>query len=76
LSAAEVMPAARKAAAALAQRPVGAVMATKKLMRNAPALTARSHEEGKIFGERLKSAEAKEAFTAFREKRPPDFSKV
>jgi len=76
LPAAEVMPAARKAAAALAQRPVGAVMATKKLMRNAPALTARSHEEGKVFGERLKSAEAREAFTAFREKRPPDFSKV
>jgi enoyl-CoA hydratase/carnithine racemase len=76
LPAADVMPAARKAAAALAQRPVGAVMATKKLMRNAPALTERSHAEGKIFGERLKSAEAREAFTAFREKRPPDFSKL
>ena len=33
-------------------------------------------KEGKIFGERLKSAEAREAFTAFREKRSPDFSKI
>ncbi|MBI1361674.1 MAG: enoyl-CoA hydratase [Alphaproteobacteria bacterium] len=76
LPATEVLPAARAAAKALAQRPVGAVMATKKLMRNAEALTERANTEVKIFSERLRSAEAAEAFTAFREKRPPDFSKV
>jgi enoyl-CoA hydratase/carnithine racemase len=76
LASAEVLPAARAAAKALAQRPVGAVMATKKLMRNAEMLTERANVEVKIFSERLRSAEAAEAFTAFREKRPPDFSKV
>jgi hypothetical protein len=39
-------------------------------------LTERANVEVKIFSERLRSAEAAEAFTAFREKRPPDFSKV
>jgi enoyl-CoA hydratase/carnithine racemase len=32
--------------------------------------------EGAIFQERLKSAEAREAFAAFAERRQPDFSKV
>jgi 1,4-dihydroxy-2-naphthoyl-CoA synthase len=31
--------------------------------------------EGEIFGRRLKSPEAREAFQAFFEKRRPDFSK-
>lgn len=31
--------------------------------------------EGRIFGERLKSPEAMEAFMAFFQKRKPDFSK-
>jgi enoyl-CoA hydratase/carnithine racemase len=76
LPSADVLTAARAAAKALAQRPVGAVMATKKLMRNAEMLTERANAEVKIFSERLRSPEAKEAFAAFREKRPPDFSKV
>ncbi len=76
LPADEVLPTARAAAKALAQRPVGAVMATKNLMRNAETLTERANREVIIFSERLRSAEAAEAFAAFREKRPPDFSKV
>jgi enoyl-CoA hydratase/carnithine racemase len=76
LSAAEVIPAARKAAAALALRPPGAVMATKRLMREGMHLMARVQEESAIFGERLKSAEAREAFAAFAQKRAPDFSKL
>ncbi len=71
----EVLAAARKAAATLAQRPIGAVMATKKLMRDASIL-AHSRTEGAIFAERLHSAEATEAFTAFQQKRAPDFSKL
>jgi enoyl-CoA hydratase/carnithine racemase len=73
---AEVLPAARKAAAALALRPLGAVMATKRLMREGMHLMARVQEESAIFGERLKSAEAREAFAAFAQKRAPDFSKL
>jgi len=71
----EVIVAAREAARKLAQRPPGAVMATKKLMRDSEAILAHLRTEGKVFGERLKTAEAMEAFMAFQQKRPPDFSK-
>jgi enoyl-CoA hydratase/carnithine racemase len=71
----EVLTAARAAAKALAQKPVGSVISTKKLMRDAAALLARMDAESLIFGERLKSDEAREAFRAFAERRPPDFSK-
>ena len=75
LPAGEVLGAARRAAAEIAKRPPGAVLATKQLMRDGLHIMGRIHEESAIFGERLKSAEAMEAFTAFREKRAPDFSK-
>ena len=75
-AASEVEAAAREAAAKLAQRPIGAVMAAKKLMRDGEKILAQSRTESAIFGERLRSAEAMEAFTAFREKRAPDFSKL
>jgi enoyl-CoA hydratase/carnithine racemase len=76
LPAGEVIEAAREAAKKLALRPLGAVMATKKLMRDGEAILTQLRTEGAIFGERLRSAEAMEAFTAFREKRAPDFSKL
>jgi len=63
-------------AARLAKLPAGSLAATKRLMRNADALTAQIGAESQIFAERLKTAEAREAFTAFAEKRPPDFAKV
>jgi enoyl-CoA hydratase/carnithine racemase len=45
-------------------------------MRGDPAAAvARVEEEARIFGARLSSPEAKEAFAAFMEKRPPDFRK-
>lgn len=72
----EVVQVARDAAKKLAQRPLGALMATKKLMRRPEILLDQIKAEGVLFAERLKSAEAAEAFTAFREKRAPDFSKV
>jgi enoyl-CoA hydratase/carnithine racemase len=76
LPAGEVIQAARDGARKLAQRPLGSLMATKKLMRNPEAMLAQIQTEGAIFAERLRTAEAAEAFTAFRERRPPDFSKV
>jgi hypothetical protein len=48
---------------------------TKSLMRDEKALLARMSEEGGHFGRQLKSAEFKEAFTAFSQRRAPDFSK-
>ena len=66
---------AMAAAEALAARPPGAVVATKRLMRDHGAIAATMAAEGKLFAERLKSPEASEAFTAFAERRKPDFSK-
>jgi len=76
LPAAEVQAAALAAAKALAKRPLGSVMATKRLMRDTAAIKAMMEAEGKVFSERLKTAEAAEAFAAFAERRAPDFSKV
>lgn len=76
LPAGEVGAAARAAASKLALRPPGAVMATKKLMRDGETILTQLRTEGAIFGERLKSAEAMEAFMAFQQKRAPDFSKL
>ncbi|MGE0288176.1 MAG: enoyl-CoA hydratase [Bradyrhizobium sp.] len=60
----------------LARLPVGSLAATKKLMRNPAPLVAQIDAESQHFAARLKTAEAREAFTAFAERRPPDFTKV
>jgi enoyl-CoA hydratase/carnithine racemase len=60
----------------LARQPAGALIATKRLMRNSEALLAQMAAEGEQFAKRLRTAEAREAFTAFAERRPPDFTKV
>ncbi|BES70915.1 enoyl-CoA hydratase [Marinobacter nanhaiticus D15-8W] len=61
---------------ALAAQPPAAIRATKALITrpNKETLSATLLAEGELFGERLKSAEAAEAFAAFKEKRKPDFS--
>jgi enoyl-CoA hydratase/carnithine racemase len=71
----EVHAAARAAAAAVAARAPASVVATKALMRDESALLARMAQESGHFLRQLKSAEFKEAFTAFSERRAPDFSK-
>jgi enoyl-CoA hydratase/carnithine racemase len=60
----------------LAKQPLGSLVATKKLMRNGKMLVKQMQAEGEHFEARLKSAEAREAFQAFAERRPPDFAKV
>ena len=67
---------ARKAARKLAAQPLGALVATKKLMRERERILARMSEESAVFGQRLQTAEAREAFRAFAERRPPEFTKL
>jgi enoyl-CoA hydratase/carnithine racemase len=66
---------ARAAAVSIAARAPAAVVLTKSLMRDEKILIARMNEEGAHFARQLKTAEFKEAFTAFSERRAPDFSK-
>lgn len=66
---------AMAAAEALAARPPGAVVATKRLMRDGDAMQAQIAAEGAAFEERLRSPEAREAFKAFAERRKPDYSR-
>jgi enoyl-CoA hydratase/carnithine racemase len=60
----------------LAKLPPGSLAATKRLMRDPELLAAQIAAESAIFAERLTTAEAREAFTAFAERRPPDFAKL
>jgi enoyl-CoA hydratase/carnithine racemase len=74
---AELLSHARRIAERFNALPPGAVRDAKRLMRmpQREALLSAIEREGEVFGARLKSAEAREAFQAFFEKRKPDFSK-
>ena len=67
---------AQRLAARLAQRPAGAVAQAKQLMRDTDRILEQMERESRIFSAQLRSAEAKEAFQAFAEKRQPDFSRL
>jgi enoyl-CoA hydratase/carnithine racemase len=62
----------------LAAKPSSSLVETKRLMKAAqqPAVLQQLDEEGASFRKLLVSPAAKEAFTAFMEKRKPDFSKL
>jgi enoyl-CoA hydratase/carnithine racemase len=71
-----LMEAALGAAAKLAAKPPGSLRATRALLRGAPEeLANRIEDEMRLFAQLLEAPEAREAFTAFREGRKPDFSK-
>jgi enoyl-CoA hydratase/carnithine racemase len=73
--AAELHALARATALAIAARAPASVVATKALMRDESMMLARMSQESGHFIRQLKSAEFKEAFSAFSERRAPDFSK-
>ena len=77
LPAAEVVKHARRVAERFNALPPGAVRETKRLMRRArsAALLETIDVERNAFGARLQTPEAKEAFSAFFDKRKPDFSR-
>jgi enoyl-CoA hydratase/carnithine racemase len=72
---ADLLSEAEKVALALAALPPESIRLTKRLMkaRHAQTLAATIEEETRIFTERLTSPEAKEALSAFLEKRKPNF---
>lgn len=73
----ELFNRAEAAVLQLASLPPESIRLTKRLMkaRYAEALAATIDEETRLFTERLQSPEAKEAMSAFLEKRKPDFSR-
>jgi enoyl-CoA hydratase/carnithine racemase len=73
----EVLAFAQAQAAKLVALPASSLCATKRLMKGKQiaAVEAKIKEESVHFSEMLVSKEAKEAFTAFFEKRKPDFTK-
>jgi len=74
---ADVLAFAQAQAAKLVALPTSSLRATKRLMKGKQiaAIEAKIKEESVLFSEMLLSSEAKEAFTAFFEKRKPDFTK-
>jgi enoyl-CoA hydratase/carnithine racemase len=73
----QLLAAAAAAAQRLAAKPPQSLRVTKGLLKRAlmPQIEAALAAELQAFAARLASPEAKEAFTAFFEKRPADFSK-
>jgi len=73
---AEVAALAQRQAQKLAAKPLSSLIETKRLMKKGQAsvVAERMLEEGVSFGRMLREPAAREAFTAFMEKRRPDFS--
>jgi enoyl-CoA hydratase/carnithine racemase len=75
---AELLPKARETAVVLAEKPLGALRATKKLMKQSShaRLEQSSKAEAEEFAVRIVGPDFKEAMTAFFAKRPPNFAKT
>lgn len=74
----EVNAYAQAQARKLAAKPLSSLIETKRLMKGGQQaeVLAKMAEEGQSFGRMLREPAAREAFSAFMEKRKPDFSKV
>lgn len=74
----ELLATATETARKLAEKPAGALQAIKRLMKQSSReqVEQAAKVEGEEFTSRLRSAEAREAFAAFLEKRRPDFTKA
>ena len=74
----ELLATATETAQKLADKPAGALRACKRLMKRSSReqIEQAMKVEGEEFASRVRSAEAREAFTAFLEKRPPNFSRT
>jgi enoyl-CoA hydratase/carnithine racemase len=78
LPASEVNAYVHAQAAKLAVKPVSSLIETKRLMKSGQqsAVLQRMDDEGSIFRRMLVEPAAKEAFSAFLQKRKPDFSAI
>ena len=74
----KLLATATETAQKLAEKPAGALQACKRLMRRSSReqLEQAAKLENEEFSSRLRSADAKEAMTAFIEKRQPDFTRT
>jgi enoyl-CoA hydratase/carnithine racemase len=72
----KLLSTATETAQKLAEKPAGALQACKRLMRRPSheQLERAAKLENEEFAARVRSVDAKEAFTAFFEKRPPNFT--
>ena len=78
VAAEELEDTARAAATRLAAKPPGALKTARDLIRGASIdeIVERLEAESRLFAERMTSPEAREAFQAFVEKRPPNFKNL